>query len=288
MINNKYGCGLMVHSLYDENTIAFQGAININEFESIIKSLRSKIVDAGDFLRCNNKNKMCVTFDDGLLNQYELALPILNKYNIKAFWFVSGYSLEDFDGISDQLVQKFILTYFNSFNDFYNEFFKIKKVKDILELFDDNYLKKYSIYTSFDRRYRFVRNLYKKEFNCIIREMIKKYCDIGQLNNNIFIGKDNVKKLYKNDHEIGLHSYTHNPNMRTISFKDKVKEYSDNKNALEQMSVKPNSMSHPYGEYDKENIKILQELGIKIGFCNKNNGNTQYEISRIDIIEMVK
>ena len=33
-------------------------------------------------------NDIVLTFDDGLRCQYDIALPILNKHGIGAFWFV--------------------------------------------------------------------------------------------------------------------------------------------------------------------------------------------------------
>ncbi len=42
------------------------------------------------------KNDMCVllTFDDGLKSQYENALEILEKYNIKAIFFIPTKIIE--------------------------------------------------------------------------------------------------------------------------------------------------------------------------------------------------
>lgn len=36
----------------------------------------------------NSKKVICLTFDDGYLDNYKIVLPILNKYNIKATFFV--------------------------------------------------------------------------------------------------------------------------------------------------------------------------------------------------------
>ena len=36
-----------------------------------------------------SSNDICITFDDTLLSQYEVALPILEKYKIRAFFFIN-------------------------------------------------------------------------------------------------------------------------------------------------------------------------------------------------------
>ena len=62
-------------------------------FESLLLDIGiENIVSPSLFLDKINKQsrdyKCCITFDDGLKSQFKIALPILEKYNIKAFWFV--------------------------------------------------------------------------------------------------------------------------------------------------------------------------------------------------------
>lgn len=42
-----------------------------------------------DNLRSKSKKSVCLTFDDGLENNYKNALPILKKYNVPAIFFVA-------------------------------------------------------------------------------------------------------------------------------------------------------------------------------------------------------
>ena len=35
-----------------------------------------------------DENDLCLTFDDALRCQYDVALPVLEKYGLTAFWFV--------------------------------------------------------------------------------------------------------------------------------------------------------------------------------------------------------
>ena len=71
-----------------------------------------------------DKNKICLTFDDGLLSQYITAKPILNKYDIKGFWFVYTKTFENNFDISEAL-NFFVAKHYSNFNEFYDEFEKI-------------------------------------------------------------------------------------------------------------------------------------------------------------------
>ena len=72
-----------------------QGSINKKEFESIINFLKKNynILKPQDWIykveeKKLKKNDICLTFDDALLSQYTIALKTLNKFKLKAFWFV--------------------------------------------------------------------------------------------------------------------------------------------------------------------------------------------------------
>ena len=65
-----------------------QGSISKNDFYKLIKFLgRKNILNAHEFLlrfkekRLKNKN-LCLTFDDALRCQYDIALPVLEDLNI--------------------------------------------------------------------------------------------------------------------------------------------------------------------------------------------------------------
>lgn len=71
-----------------------QGSIDKNQLSGIIKKIgRKNILDADVFLNRHIEKKLkhtdvCLTFDDGLKSQVDIALPVLNDYRIKGFFFV--------------------------------------------------------------------------------------------------------------------------------------------------------------------------------------------------------
>ena len=93
--NNNFLHGVNFHHFHDDKKhLAGQGSINKDDFNKIIKFIgRDNILNADEF--CNrvkeNKlgdNKVCFTFDDGIKSQIDVALPILEDYQIKSFFCI--------------------------------------------------------------------------------------------------------------------------------------------------------------------------------------------------------
>ena len=71
-----------------------RGTLTPRNLTKIINLIgRKRILDAEEWIEKLDKGELsnkhvCLTFDDGLKSQIKIALPILEKYKIKAFWFV--------------------------------------------------------------------------------------------------------------------------------------------------------------------------------------------------------
>ena len=92
----------MFHHFHDNKKyLKSQGSINQNQLLKIIKYIgRDNILNADEFCEKLKKNKLrknnvCFTFDDALKCQYDIALPILQDYKIKAFFFVYSSILKN-------------------------------------------------------------------------------------------------------------------------------------------------------------------------------------------------
>ena len=88
------------------------------------------------------KRGICLTFDDGLKCQYEIALPILEDLNIKAFFFVFTKLHKDI-GLTTEIIRCFRFRYYSDQSKFYSEFLKkVEESKSVkiskLNLFSDN------------------------------------------------------------------------------------------------------------------------------------------------------
>ena len=91
----------MFHHFHDKNHVKGQGSISNLEFKSIIDfycnnfNLLSAEIFLDKFILGKlNKDDICITFDDNLKCQYDIALPVLNDLKIKAFWFIYSSPLD--------------------------------------------------------------------------------------------------------------------------------------------------------------------------------------------------
>ena len=138
----------MFHHFHDDKIhTKGQGSIDKDDFYKMINFIgRKNILDADVFIEKfkNNKlknNDVCLTFDDAIKCQIDIALPALEELKIKSFFFV--YT-SIFDGKPDNLeiFRYFRMNYFNSINKFYDNFYKVLD-KDLNSFFEINKKKIY-------------------------------------------------------------------------------------------------------------------------------------------------
>ena len=275
--------GLMFHHFHGEGHPKIQGSLSADNLRSIIEFFGlnnilsaedwHKQVMSGNF----NSQQTCLTFDDSLRCQYDIALPILQDYDIKAFWFVYTAPLEN--KIQNMELYRYIRnTCYRTVDEFYKAFLSTvkdsdcgNKVRNGLRAFSPNtcYLE-YSFYTANDKRFRFIRDelLSATEYNSIMSKIIQDLrVDVTNLNRGIFMDSDCLRYLDKRGHVIGLHSHSHPPFMGKLLPAEQAEEYQKNFDQLASLvdgSIK--AMSHPTNSYNAFSIRALKDLGIRIGF----------------------
>tara|TARA_X000000950_G_scaffold289513_1_gene414554 strand:+ start:1281 stop:2183 length:903 start_codon:yes stop_codon:yes gene_type:complete len=300
MIKNS-NFGLMFHHFHNNgNKPSFQGSITPQIFKKIILQIGVKnIINPYDFINgiVNGNLKpgqVCLTFDDALFSQYKYALPIMDNYKLKSFWFIYTSVFEKKSN-NFEVYKYFYNNYYNSFNEFFNNF--KKKVKDIFPLkkifFDKHYFKHFKIYSKSEREYRFIRDkiLSDYEFNEILNSMIKdKKVNLDYVKKKLYLNSKHVKKLFKEGHAIGLHSHNHPPSFEDLTLQDQKKEYTKCHRMIKKITNSPPiSMSHPCNSYNKTTLKILKKMKIKIGFRADNSIQTfsKLELPRIDCKDLL-
>lgn len=307
---NNFSHGIMFHHFHDKKGIhkKTQGSISAKKFEEIIKFIGPhNICSPEEFIttinKKNKKLKVCLTFDDALKCQYDIAKPVMDKYNIKAFYFIyTSIFTPNVDLL--EVYRYFRVNAYSSIKQFYNEFYKeIKFNLDFyFKLHKDKIIltkKKFPFYTIEDIKFRLIRDLYlsKKEYEKIMINMMnKKNFNYKKQLLNLFLTKKNIKNLYNEGNIIGLHSHTHPTHLEDMSYLEQTNEYHKNSELLYKIINDPiykiNSMSHPCGSYNFDTLNILNKLNIDIGFkqimtVEKNRNmkkinNTNLEIARID------
>ena len=103
---------------------------------------------------------------------------------------------------------------------------------------------------------------------------------------------DNIKKISESGNQIGLHSHSHSTSFQHLNYRDQFKEYSLNYDFLSSITnERITSMSHPLGNYNNDSLKILNKLGIKVGFRDSlfpSKINSALEIPREDHANIIK
>ncbi|MEW5795007.1 MAG: polysaccharide deacetylase family protein [Candidatus Zixiibacteriota bacterium] len=102
-LNRRRLAILMYHGLIDDDRPSEWTQLAVNEFEEQIRHLARHytpvtLEQAVDYVSGNcdpGRNPVVVTFDDGYRSNYELGLPILQKYNVPATVFITTSLLGD-------------------------------------------------------------------------------------------------------------------------------------------------------------------------------------------------
>ena len=313
---NNFYHGIMFHHFHDEKIHSrSQGSISKDDFYNIIKFIGKKnILDADDFFfrfKDNKlkKNDVCLTFDDGVKCQIDVALPVLEDLKIKGFFFSYSSLLTGKPDLLE-VYRYFRLNYFENIDDFNNKFFNVldihldnfftsnnKNIKDMIT--------KFPFYSINDAKFRLVRNelLTKKKYDDTMSLMFneKKFLPKEHYK-SLFFNKDDLVKLHSLGHLIGLHSHNHPINIEKLSYNQQKEEYQKNLNLFSKiLKIKKSEikfMSHPCGSYNNDTLQILKNLGIELGFKQimkienkkdmKKINNSSLEIARQDHSEIIK
>lgn len=294
---------IMFHYFHNEDVKQYgQGSISAKQLDELIDKIgRHNVLDVDEWLDKFNectlkKGETCFTIDDGLKNQFDVALPVLNKYNIKAGWYIYTNPINKIYEILD-IYKYFCGNYYINYEVFYQDFFSLLK-EDFLkyqqECSEKKYLENISFYTHNDRLFRYIRDvkLSKSDFTNYINILIQKHgTTIEKLVKNIWISEEEIKELSKTQ-LIGLHSTTHPTRMDLLNSDDQYNEYNNNKQMLEKIIGKQIfTTSYPCGRYNKDSFDIQHKLNIKYAFISYlepiNLINKNMKIQRIDSTDAV-
>jgi peptidoglycan/xylan/chitin deacetylase (PgdA/CDA1 family) len=258
--------------------------MHVPQFESLVIYLKNnfEIVSVRDiFINKNGgKKRIAITFDDGYLNNYTVALPILKKHNIPATFYITTESFEIvdyclwpeiFDALKIKTPTEKII--------FNNEEFK----------FDNNTL--INIRTNITI-YDYVKAMGSERQNAF-DEFITKY-NIKQILKTVnpelvaFCNKEQIKEMSKSPLiEIGSHTHRHY-NLSNINTELVREELQQSKQILEDITENPVlSIGYPDGDYSDSVKNIAEEVGYKyqlaVTFKNEQDKNDNRIRSRYSI-----
>lgn len=292
----------MFHHFHGQEHPAGQGSISAGEFREMIGWLRSnyRVLGAHDFLELALAGSLsdldtCLTFDDSLRCQFDIAAPVLDDEGLTGFFFVYSSAFSDQPDMLE-IYRYFRSTEFSHFDDFCEEFMEQsrslyrKLVNDALRSFvADSYLAEFPFYSTNDRLFRYVRDrvLSADQYAEVMSTLMKKHgFDVESVLPLLFMSPDHLVELQSRGNIIGLHSNSHPLDMGELDSEAQRQEYLANLQFLERvLQVRPVSMSHPMGRYNETTLDILRTLGVQLGF-RSNLGvrhiNDLLEVPRMD------
>ena len=273
--------GIMFHHFFDDLHPRGQGAMSAEELDRLIDH-----VGPGDVLPAREWQRraeagalgpadLCLTFDDNLRCQFDVALPVLRRRGMTAFWFVYTSVLE---GRLErlELYRLFRTLHYRSTEAFYDAFLgEVSAGEDgplvrarLAGFRPADHLRDFPFYTDADRTFRFVRDeVLGPAWYFEVMDRMMSAVDVPAMARGLWMDADALRTLHGEDHVIGLHSHTHPTRIGNLPAAGQRAEYGANSAALtELLGERPTSMSHPCNSYSADTAPVLAALGVRLGF----------------------
>jgi peptidoglycan/xylan/chitin deacetylase (PgdA/CDA1 family) len=211
----------------------------------------SQIFDMHREKKRPSRQSIALTFDDGYLNNFEVALPVLRKYDAPATFYIITGALERKDFVSWPDIVDILKRYhkkdilLNNIRFSYPEFIDAETGTDLMAYLKKQGIKAAKIANQILEGYDYL-DLAGRDIPELIRT----------------ISADTISK-YKSEKliEYGSHTHTH-PCMEYVEEHEAAKELSLSKKTLEKLVGKPvTSVAFPDGSYSQETLRICLDHG---------------------------
>ena len=220
---------------------------------------------------------VCITFDDGYRDNYDVALPILSALNLPATFFIATGFLGN--GVM--------------WNDVVIESLRNTKL-DVIDLQQFG-LGKQAIHTT-DLRYQLVGKVlqrFKYEERSVRDELVQSFKQVAEvdIDDRMMMTKDEVLEMSSANMEIGAHTVNH-PILARIDDEQAKQEITSSKQELEQIIGKDvRFFAYPNGQANRDYTQRDQDLIREAGFLaslTTNDGvitthSNLYELPRISV-----
>lgn len=283
--------GLMFHHFENDTHPKGQGSLSSDQFAEMLHWIGiERFLSPQEWIYRANRNELqnedlCICFDDGLRCQYDVALPVLQKFGLQAFWFVYSSVL---NGTVErlELYRYYRTVAFDDIDDFYHRFFQTVDISEFSHSYREKiagfdvarYLAAFSFYTDNDRKFRFTRDrvLGQGAYFQIMDDMIAQDASFSDTRaaDLLWMKSSQLVALHQAGHEIGLHSYSHPTDMASLTAEEQLWEYRRNSEDLSAiLGVRPRCASYPCGSQNEDTHEIMRVLGVEIAFrADMNSG----------------
>ena len=251
----------------------------------------SEIHEAVSGLKALPERSIVITFDDGLKEQYEEALPILDDLGISAIFFVNTFNLQ---GKVSEVHKIHLLRSVISPKDF------LRHVKDFVRQIDDYSLNLSEATLAGTTHYlyddaetaalKYLLNfmLPQNVLTSLLDSLFVNFFDENAIAKGLYFSKKQLGNLLERD-MIGSHGHEHLP-LGTLTNEQKNFQVQKSQDLLSSLGGKKvNAFSYPYGSenacFEMENT--LQSNGFTFSFTMKRDVNrlvldSPFYLSRFD------
>lgn len=223
------------------------------------------------------EKSLLLTFDDGYIDNFTVALPLLKKYGIQGSFFIPGKTFTE-NVLLDVNKIHFILASTKNASDLVNDIFLLldeaRKEPEYRGIPANNELyTKFGVANRFDNAdvifcKRILQTAIPEKLRKVISsKLFAKYVGLIESNfaRELYMNSDQIKCLRDNGMFIGLHGYDHYwlGNLSTEQMKQDI----DKALAVMAPFIDTNAwvMNYPYGSYSREVIDYIKEKKCVLG-----------------------
>lgn len=228
---------------------------------------------------------MLLTFDDGYIDNYTFAFPVLEEYNVQGSFFIPGKTFA-----THQLLDVNKIHYVLASADLKKLVVDVKKEMDYYRGQEYSYpsteelFNQYAIENRFDcKETIFVKRMLQTVLperlrNIISSNLFEKYvgCSEEQLAYELYMTEDQIRIMKRHGMFIGVHGYDHYwlGNLKEEQMKNDISMALD---ALDEFIDKKKwVMNYPYGNYNSSVVDYIRNQGASLGFT------TEVRVAQID------
>lgn len=273
---------LMYHRVANTEIDPWELTVTPENFEAQLKVLKKynviSLEDLSDQISDNKikKNSIVITFDDGYIDNFSIAKPLLEKYKLPATFFITSMNINNEKEFWwDELAHIIFST------DALPEVFELKSKDLYFELREEARLtdpvfaalKSYSVYRSEPTlRTQLYYTLWEKMHPLLQKEQeefmdfIRSWANVPESRRDDFLcmSENQIVEIANNKlFTIGGHTNSH----PALPFHDKniqAYEVKENKRFLENLTGTPiDYFSYPSGKFNEQSIIAVQEAGFK-------------------------
>ncbi|CAA7621677.1 polysaccharide deacetylase family protein [Magnetospirillum sp. UT-4] len=274
--------GMMFHHFHGGVHVPSQGSLSAAGFRAMIEWLgRDRFLPAREWVDravagTLPAGSLCLTFDDNLRCQYDVAWPVMREMGLTGLFFAMTNVVEG-EVNRLEIYRHFRHAGFDSVDAFYGAFHKAvaaspfgPEVAARLPALDaENAWPEFPVYTPADRVFRVVRDVvlgqerYEQVMDLMLADAGVDFTGLAPL---LWMDRAMLRDLHDAGNLIGLHSHTHPMRLGLLAPERQAEEYGRNAEIIAAITgERPTTMSHPANDYDDNTLVVLRRLGVVHG-----------------------